>query len=87
MEKDILPVEQKALRKGRRGCYDALMVDAMVMEYAQDNHFDLSVASSDLFVDRTSETTGMTMGLRKCAVVHMRKGKSRGGVDLSSQGT
>lgn len=31
-ENDLLPLEQKALRKGRRGCYDALMVDAMITE-------------------------------------------------------
>ena len=34
MEHNTLPPEQFALRKGRRGCLDALMVDSMVAEDA-----------------------------------------------------
>ena len=37
-------------------------------------------------VDRTSEEMGMTMGLRKCAVAHMRNGKSQTGLDLMLPG-
>ena len=43
----ILPQEQRALRKGRRGCFDALMVDSMVTEDAVLRHRDLDVAWID----------------------------------------
>ena len=34
-DRQLIPPEQKVLRKGRRGCLDALMVDAMVGQEAQ----------------------------------------------------
>ena len=37
-------------------------------------------------VDRTSKEMGMTIGLRKCAVAHMRNGKSQSGLDLMFPG-
>ena len=43
----ILPQEQRPLRKGRRGCFDALMVDSMVTEDAVLWHRDLDVAWID----------------------------------------
>ena len=43
----ILPQEQRALRKGRRGCFNALMVDSMVTEDAVLRHRDLDVAWID----------------------------------------
>ena len=44
---DILPAEQKALRKGRRGCLDALLIDTMITESTKDEQRDLSVAWID----------------------------------------
>ena len=46
-EKEILPTEQKALRRGRRGCLDALVVDASIAREAQIHTRDLSVAWID----------------------------------------
>ena len=47
MQNDILPVEQCALRSGRRGCLDALMVDTMVTEDATLRSRNLDVAWID----------------------------------------
>ena len=47
MEFNILPDEQKALRKGHRGCHDALMIDSMIVESAMVNKSELSVAWVD----------------------------------------
>ena len=44
---NILLQEQCALKKGRRGCFDALMVDAMVCEDATFRGRNLSVAWID----------------------------------------
>ena len=46
-EHNIIPVEQKALRKGRRGCLDALMVDSMIAGEAKFKRRNLSVAWTD----------------------------------------
>ena len=46
-EWDILPPEQRAVRRGRRGCLDALMVDSMVAQAAVKRNRDLSVAWID----------------------------------------
>ena len=43
----ILPHEQCALRRGRRGCFDALMIDTMVSEDATLRSRDLSVSWID----------------------------------------
>jgi len=42
-----LPPEQRAIRRGRRGCLDALMIDSMVTREAVARHRDLSVAWID----------------------------------------
>ena len=47
MDNEILPIEQKALRKGRRGCFDTLMVDAMITDCAREKGDSLSVAWID----------------------------------------
>ena len=47
MEHQILPHEQCALRKGRRGCFNALMIDSMVTEDAMHRHRNLDVAWID----------------------------------------
>ena len=39
--------EQKALRKGRRGCHDALMIDNIIIESARMEKGELSVAWVD----------------------------------------
>ena len=44
---DILPPEQCALRSGRRGCLDALMVDSMITEDATLRRRNLDVAWID----------------------------------------
>ena len=46
-ENNIMPVEQKALRKGRRGCLDALMLDSMIIREAAVRGKNLSVAWID----------------------------------------
>ena len=43
----LLPPEQKALRKGRRGCLDALVIDGAVTQEAKLHRRDLSVAWID----------------------------------------
>ena len=43
----LLPIEQKALRKGNRGCQDALMVDSMIVKEATIKHRNLSMAWID----------------------------------------
>ena len=43
----IIPAEQRALRKGRRGCLDALMIDSMVTQEAMLRRRNLSVAWID----------------------------------------
>ncbi len=45
--KGMLPWEQKALRRKRRGCLDALVVDRAVVREAQNDRRDLSVAWVD----------------------------------------
>ncbi len=45
--KRILPAEQKALRKGRRGCLDALVVDAAVAGETKLRRRDLSMGWVD----------------------------------------
>lgn len=47
MEKGILPEEQKALRKGQRGCLDALLIDAAVTKEVKIYGRDLSMAWID----------------------------------------
>ena len=46
-EYELIPPEQKALRRGRRGCLDALMVDFMVGQEAWLKQRNLSVAWID----------------------------------------
>ena len=46
-ERGLLPEEQRALRKGRRGCLEALMVDSMVISEAKLRSRDLAVAWID----------------------------------------
>ena len=46
-EHELIPPEQRALRRGRRGCLDALMVDFMVGQEAQLRGRNLSVAWID----------------------------------------
>ena len=46
-EYGLIPPEQKALRKGRRGCLDALMVDFMVGQEARLKQRNLSAAWID----------------------------------------
>lgn len=46
-EYTIILAEQRALRKGRRGCLDALMIDSMVMQEAMLWCHNLSVAWID----------------------------------------
>ena len=43
-EVDLLPPEQKALKKGARGCLDALAVDTAIMEEVKSSRKDLAVA-------------------------------------------
>ena len=43
----LLPEEQKALRKGRRGCLDALAIDLAVSKEKKDKEKDMSVAWLD----------------------------------------
>ncbi len=45
--KEILPVEQKVLRKGRRGCLDALVVDAAVAGETKLRRRDFSMGWVD----------------------------------------
>ncbi len=45
--KEDLPEEQKALRKGRRGCLDALTIDAATTAEAAMNQRDLSIGWVD----------------------------------------
>ena len=45
--RQILPEEQKALRKGRRGCLDALAVDGMAVIESKMSKRNLSVAWID----------------------------------------
>ena len=45
--KNVLPEEQKALRKGRRGCLDAVAVDGMIVEETKLYSRNLSVAWID----------------------------------------
>ncbi len=45
--KAVLPEEQKALRKGRRGCLDAHVIDSMVAAETKMKHRDLSVGWVD----------------------------------------
>ncbi len=45
--KELLPPEQKALRRGRRGCRDAITIDTAVAREAQVHERDLSVAWVD----------------------------------------
>ena len=47
MENEVLPIEQKALRKGMRGCLDALAVDGAIAEEAKNEKRNLSVAWVD----------------------------------------
>ncbi len=47
VEKRVLPEEQKALRKGRRGCLDALTIDKAVAEEVRVYRRNLSVAWID----------------------------------------
>ncbi len=46
-EKQLLPPKQKALRKGRRGCLDALVIDAAVAEETKLDGRDMSVGWID----------------------------------------
>ena len=45
--KNVLPDEQKALRKGRRGCLDALVIDGMIVDETKLYSRNLSVAWID----------------------------------------
>ncbi len=44
---DIMPQEQRSMMRGRRGCFDALMIDRAVTESAKVERDDLSVAWID----------------------------------------
>ena len=44
LESGALPTEQKALRKGMRGCLDALNIDGAMSEEAKREKRDLLVA-------------------------------------------
>ena len=44
---DLIPREQKALRKGRRGCLGALVIDAAVAEETKETGRNLSVGWVD----------------------------------------
>lgn len=46
-DRDLLPQEQKAIQKGRRGCLDARTIDAAVAVEAQMHRRDLSVGWID----------------------------------------
>lgn len=46
-EVDALPREQKAMRRGRRGCLDALVVDSMVAQEAKGEKRNLSMGWVD----------------------------------------
>ena len=57
--KNLLPEEQKALSRGRRGCLDALTMDAAIAREAQVDKRDLTVAWIDTARPMTwSHTTG-----------------------------
>lgn len=45
--KDMLPGEQKAMRRGRRGCLDALVIDGATSREAQVHKRSLSTAWFD----------------------------------------
>ena len=47
VENGVLPVEQRAIRRGHRGCLDALLIDRSVVESKQVSPTDLSVAWID----------------------------------------
>ena len=47
LESGALPIEQKRLRKGMRGCLDALVIDGGIAEEAKNEKRDLSVAWVD----------------------------------------
>lgn len=46
---EIIPKEQKALRKGQRGCLDALAIDATVAMEARMNLRDLAMGWIDSY--------------------------------------
>lgn len=46
-EHDILPIEQRALRKRRRVCQDALLVDQMLLDSERHHKQDMAVAWLD----------------------------------------
>ena len=47
MDSNVLPVEQRALQRGHRGCLDALLIDRSVTESKRMSRTDLSVAWVD----------------------------------------
>lgn len=71
MAYNLLPDEQLALRQGRRGCTDALLIDAMVGEVARSRNAGLSVAWIDFkkAYDRVPFAV-ITEVLRSCGVPH-----------------
>ena len=86
MDNEILPVEQKALRKGRRGCFDALMIDAMIADCAREKGDGLSVAWIDYqkaydrvphgWLQLVLEEIQAPMGVRNCIRRLTRKWKT-----------
>ena len=62
----ILLADQLALRRGRKGSLDALLVDGMLGSEAR--HGSGGTAN---VVERVFKAIGMELGLRKCAVAHM----------------
>ncbi len=47
LAKDLLPAEQRALRKGSRGCLDALVIDQALAREAENAKRSLSVCWID----------------------------------------
>lgn len=85
-ESDIMPAEKKALRKGRRGCLDALLVDQAVVGEARAAKKALSVSWIDYskafdrvphgWLDLVLRTTGVPGKVRRCLLSLMLKWRS-----------
>lgn len=75
-DSDVFPEEQKALRRGRRGCLDALALDAALSEEARAERRDLSVSWIDFskaydrvphkWITRMLKAIRMPRSARKC---------------------
>lgn len=64
--KGILPEEQKAMRRGRRGCLDALVIDGAVSREAQVHKQSLSTAWFDYMKAYDMVPQKMCDGKNKC---------------------